>query len=173
MPSSPAPASLAPALGAAACLPPSLACYARPPHFPPPSAALPLPTTSAHPPAVSPACTRSASAVSQPHAAALRRPLALQPAHSPCRLIVVPPCSCSALSFLCLLYCSLPAPPFLHRRLSAPFFYTPPFHHPPCSVSLFLPHRQELFWPLSCSVLYQAKEGYPGGAVAPCTSFPA
>ena len=68
-------------------------------------------------------CTRSADAVFQPHAAALRRPLALQPAHSPCSLIVVPPCSCScsALSFLCLLYCSLPAPPLLHRRLSAPF----------------------------------------------------
>ena len=52
---------------------------------------------------------------------------------------------------------SLLAPPFLHRRLSAPFSYIPPFHHPPRSVRLFLPHRQELLWPLSCSVLYQAK----------------
>ena len=32
-----------------------------------------------------------------------------------------------------------------------------PFHHPPSSVRLFLPHRQDLFRPLSCSVLYQAK----------------
>ena len=47
----------------------------------------------------------------------------------------------------------------LHRRLSAPFLYTPPFYHPPRSVRLFLPHRQEIFWPLSSSVLYQTKGG--------------
>ena len=52
------------------------------------------------------------------------------------------------------------------RRLSAPFFYAPPFHHPPRSVRLFLPHRQELFWPLSCSVLYQAKGGTCGPAAS-------
>ena len=105
-----------------------------------------LPNTSAHLPAVSPACTRSADAIFQPHAAALRRPLALQPAHSPCSLIVVPPCSCSALSFLCLPYCSLPGPPFLHRRLSAPLFlhssfpppspFSPPFPAPQARIIL-------------------------------------
>ena len=35
---------------------------------------------------------------------------------------------------------------------------TPPFHRPPLSARLFLPHRQDLFWFQFCPVLYASKK---------------